>query len=72
MASYTGSITIPFDIEYASTPEVAEKIVNYVLDRFGEHNFDHLTFTWDNPDWSLYEVQDFSNLAKEVKEILNG
>lgn len=62
MASYTGSITIPFDIEYASTPEVAEKIVNYVLDRFGEHDFAHLTFTWDNPEWSVDELKEKVNV----------
>ena len=55
MANFTGIITIPFEIEYASTPEVAEKIINYVLDRFGEQDFAHLTFNWDNPDWSVEE-----------------
>jgi hypothetical protein len=61
MANFTGTITIPFEIEYATKPETAEKIVNYVLDRFGEHNFDHLTFHWDNPEWILEQTEESAN-----------
>lgn len=61
MARFTGSINIPFEIEYASTPERAEMIVNYVLDRFGEQDFAHLTFFWDNPDWTIDQVEETTN-----------
>ena len=54
MSKYAGTITIPFEIE-ASKAEQVEKVVNYVLDRFGEHDFSHLTFNWDEPEWSFVE-----------------
>lgn len=58
MPKYTGVIYIPFDIEYASTPENAELIVNNVLDTFGQHDFAHMSFTWDNPDSIIQEVEE--------------
>lgn len=76
MASFTGSITIPFDIEYASTPERAEMIINSVLDTFGQHDFKHLSFTWDNPEWTIHEEEDLDKCRLGCvcsdKEIVNG
>lgn len=54
MSKFAGTITIPFEME-ASSAEVAEKVVNYVLDQFGEHDFSHLTFNWDEPEWVVDE-----------------
>lgn len=38
MSKYAGTITIPFEME-ASNAEQVEKVVNYVLDRFGNTTF---------------------------------
>lgn len=57
MASYTGSITIEYDIEHASNPEVVRQMINNVLDTFGQHDFSHMSFTWDNADWSIHEIE---------------
>lgn len=54
MSKFTGTITIPFEMD-ASDSEAVEKVVNYVLDQFGEHDFSHLTFNWDEPEWVVDE-----------------
>jgi len=54
MSKFSGTITIPFEMD-ASNAEQVEKVVNYVLDRFGEHDFSHLTFNWDEPEWAIGE-----------------
>jgi hypothetical protein len=58
MAKYTGVMYIPFDIEYASKADKVEEIVNAVLDTFGQHDFSHLSFTWDNPDYVATEIEE--------------
>lgn len=58
MPRYAGVIYIPFEIEHASKEEVVEQMVNNVLDTFGQHDFSHLSFTWDNPDYIANEIEE--------------
>jgi hypothetical protein len=52
--SYAGYLTIPFDVENISPDQDINEIINGALDKLGE--IDLGSFTWDNPDWAVYEI----------------
>ncbi len=54
MRRYTGTLYIPFDMELHDDTK-PEDLINYVLDTFGQHEFGQLT--WDDPTWSMTEVE---------------
>jgi hypothetical protein len=61
MARFTGTIYIPFDIEYSENSETAENVIHAVLDTFGEHDLSGFGFTWDSPDWTLEQTEESAN-----------
>ncbi len=54
MKRYAGTLYIPFDMELTDNTD-PEDLINYVLDTFGQHEFGQLT--WDDPTWSMTEVE---------------